>query len=69
MNIPRSIISLSSVRHTGDVTKRMPSFKVISPRVQMLYGIKGIQCGQEDLRDDLVSNYRGVEWETGIVWV
>ena len=42
------------------MTERDNSFTVISIHMIILSGIKGIQHGQEDLRDDVVSNYRGV---------
>ena len=44
------------------MSKRMPSFTGIYTRERILYEIKGIQHGKGDLRDDVVSDYRGVEW-------
>ena len=69
VNLPRSIFSLSPLSNTRDVTERMPSFTGISPCVRILSGIKGINRGKDDLRDDVVSNDREVEWETDTGWI
>ena len=47
----------------------MHSFTGISPNLIILSGIKGIQHGQEDSIDNVVSNDRGFECETDIEWV
>ena len=69
LNILRSIVPLPEVSHPCDVTESMSYFTGIYPHVIFLSGIKRIQLGKEYLRDDVVSNNRGVGWETDIGWV
>ena len=55
MELPRIIIPLEAVSHPWDVNDSMPSFIFILSNVNFLSGIKRIWCGQEALRDLVVS--------------
>ena len=52
---------LSQAKNPLDVTGRMPSYTGIPTHVNILYGIKGIHCRQEDLTEDVVSKDIGGE--------
>ena len=55
MNLTRSIISLSAVRHPWDVTDGMNYFKGIPTHVIILSVIEGIWCGKYAFRGGVVS--------------
>ena len=54
MNLPRSIISLSEVKHTWDATEGMTYIASIHTHVIILSGTEVIWYGKEALRDDVV---------------
>ena len=51
---------LSEVKYTCYVTERIPYFTDIYLRVIIMFGVKGVHCGKECLKDDVASNDRGV---------
>ena len=63
-----SIISLSLVRNTWNVTDIMPSFSDITNYVILLSVIEGIFHGKYYLRDDVFKNDTLVYWDIYTVW-
>ena len=55
MNILRSIVSLSEVRHTWVLIEGMPYLIRRPSHVRILCGIQSICIGKEALSDDMIS--------------